>query len=464
MYYRIKQLTLLVGDWLMLYAGLYLGVWLRSWHPPTAAQWSNLFYPMTGLFALATVIFFIVGLYDLGQAKNSWRFFQKFFVAAPIWLAIGVVYFYINQGSTAQPKTVLLLCTVVGFGLVAGWRYLHNIFLSKTILKTNIVFAGLTAETMDIIKKLQKEPELGFETVGVIVRPGETAQEFLPGLAEYPLVEKYSDLLTAKPDLSVQLVVVAPSMAQDQGLMKELYTQLFRQTGVINLAKFYEEIMQRIPPFTFSESWFIANLQEQEKKIYDRFRILIDFIFASLMAIVFAVTYPLVALLIKISSPGPIFFAQERVGRNGQIFKIYKYRSMKAMTADGSAETNGPQYASIEDNRITALGKFMRKTRLDELPQFINIFKNEMSLVGPRPERPEFVAQLTAQMPYYALRHLIKPGLTGWAQIHKSYYGTIEENLRKLEYDLYYLKNRGILVDTAIILRTFNILGRMAGR
>jgi lipopolysaccharide/colanic/teichoic acid biosynthesis glycosyltransferase len=137
---------------------------------------------------------------------------------------------------------------------------------------------------------------------------------------------------------------------------------------------------------------------------------------------------------------------------------------MKVLNSDGSAETTGPQFASQNDPRITSVGKILRRTRLDELPQFLNIFKNEMSLIGPRPERPEFVRQLTDKMPFYALRHLIKPGLTGWAQLHKAYYGTIDENLRKLEYDLYYVKNRGLFIDLSIMLRTINIVVRMRGR
>ena len=135
-----------------------------------------------------------------------------------------------------------------------------------------------------------------------------------------------------------------------------------------------------------------------------------------------------------------------------------------SLAADGSAETGGPQFAADKDVRITTVGKFLRLIRLDEIPQFINILKGEMSVIGLRPERPEFVTQLTEKMPYYALRHLIKPGLTGWAQVNNAYYGTIEENLQKLEYDLFYIKNRSLTLDIAIILRTVNTVLRMAGR
>ncbi|MCX6782083.1 MAG: exopolysaccharide biosynthesis polyprenyl glycosylphosphotransferase [Candidatus Magasanikbacteria bacterium] len=462
MFYRIKQLTLLIGDWLALYAALFAALWLRFLELPIS-QWNILFAPMTRLFVVAAVIFFIVGLYDIGQSKNRWPFFQKIFVAMAIWLVAGMIYFYLSAQTEAKPKTIMLLCAAIGTIFISAWRALHNKFLSKSILKTNIVFVGLPKEALELIKKLENEPEIGYEIVGVIKGGEEVLQASLPGFEKYPVAESLG-ALSKKQNKPINLIIVAPSMAQNLDIAKELYQQLFRQVSVVNFVQFYEEIMKRIPPSTFSESWFLANLQEQDKKVYDRFKTIIDFLFAVIMGAVFAVTFPIIALVIKLTSSGPIFFIQDRVGRNSLAFKIYKYRTMLALSKDGSAEINGAQFASENDQRITFIGRFLRKTRLDELPQFINIFKNEMSLIGPRPERLEFVLQLTAQMPYYALRHLIKPGLTGWGQIQKSYYGTIEENLRKLEYDLYYLKNRGLLLDAAIILRTFNILGRMAGR
>jgi lipopolysaccharide/colanic/teichoic acid biosynthesis glycosyltransferase len=253
-------------------------------------------------------------------------------------------------------------------------------------------------------------------------------------------------------------------MTNNADLLKELYNSLFQQVSIISLSDFYESVMHRIPPFTFSEGWFVVNLHEQQKKIYDRFRILSDYILAVVIGIFFVITFPFIALAIKLNSKGKIFFTQNRVGRQGLVFKVYKYRSMVSLSADGSAETNGPQFAGTKDTRITSIGKILRLTRLDEVPQFFNILKGEMSIIGPRPERPEFVQQLTEKMPYYALRHLIKPGLTGWAQIQNSYYGNIEENLQKLEYDLYYIKNRSLTLDLSIILRTINTVLRLAGR
>jgi len=462
MYYRFKQFTLLLGDLVCLYLGLYLALVLRYWNCG-APSLDKLLAPMTGLFLLAVVVAFIVGLYDLGQARNSWSFFQKIIITAGIWVALGIIYFYLKPRNDTSPKTILALCAVCGFGLISIWRWLHNHFLSATMLTTRVAFVGLTDETAELIKILESEPERGYTVAGLVVEnPEMLSAEKFAGLKKYAMDK--NSLVSNEGKSSAEIIVIAPSSSHNLALIKELYAGLFRQVGVIGLEKFYERILGRIPPFIFSESWFLSNLQEQEKKIYDRGRIIFDYLCAILMGLFFCLTFPLIALVIKINSIGPIFFVQERVGRNGKIFKLRKYRTMKALDKNGGAEIDGPRWADANDSRITGVGRFLRKTRLDELPQFVNILKGEMALIGPRPERPEFVAALTEKMPFYALRHLVKPGLTGWAQLQKSYYGSLEENLRKLEYDLYYLKRRGPILDMIIFLRTFNIVGRMGGR
>lgn len=167
-----------------------------------------------------------------------------------------------------------------------------------------------------------------------------------------------------------------------------------------------------------------------------------------------------VALLIKIDSPGPVFYSQERVGQNGKTFRIFKFRSMR-----NDAEKEGAaQWAAKNDPRITRVGKYLRLSRIDELPQMFNVLMGHIDLVGPRPERPEFVAELQKMIPYYSLRHTVKPGLTGWAQVMFTYCGTIEESREKLQYDLFYIKNLSIKLDLLILFRTLKIviLGRGA--
>jgi exopolysaccharide biosynthesis polyprenyl glycosylphosphotransferase len=400
---------------------------------------------------MAIITAFISGVYDLGQAKNNFALYQKIFSISIIWSVVGVVYFYIAPHGSINPKTILVLTAVCGFGLLALWRFTYNKFVATTILKTKIAFVGFSQESQKIATTIINSPQIGYEIIGII--GSETC------LNNIDCLKKISDLKTT-PDL----IILDFNYEKNEHLIKELYQKIFQQVGIIDLADFYEIIYHRLPPFTFSESWFLTKFQEQSKKIYDRFRLLIDFIAAAVIGLFFVIIFPFIALAIKINSKGPILFKQARVGRGGKIFSIYKFRTMRALNADGSAETNGPQYASTKDDRITSVGKFLRATRLDEIPQFINIFKNEMALIGPRPERPEFVKQLTDLMPFYPLRHLVKPGVTGWAQLQSAYYGTIDENLRKLEYDLYYIKNRSLIMDISIILKTVSVVVGMIGR
>jgi lipopolysaccharide/colanic/teichoic acid biosynthesis glycosyltransferase len=168
----------------------------------------------------------------------------------------------------------------------------------------------------------------------------------------------------------------------------------------------------------------------------------------------------LVTICIKIDSRGPIFYTQERVGENGDIFNVIKFRTM----VENAEKTTGAVWARENDPRITRVGRILRRYRIDEMPQFINVFKGEMSVIGPRPERPEFVDILEKELPYYSIRYALKPGVTGWAQVHYSYSGTVEESMEKLEYDLFYIKNRSFKLDIFIILKTIKIviLGRGA--
>lgn len=454
---RLKQITLLLGDLVGLYLGFFLALSLRQ-KQIRIQTIEELITPMSLLFLGALVVMFIVGLYDISKLKNSWTFYQKFIISAIIWMGLGVAYFYlVPSPAAAAPKTILLLTAIIGFGISALWRWVYNSLLSTTLWQTRIIFAGLTPEVNELMKLLVNEPQRGYLVIGLIVASNETVP------SEWSSIPQ-ANSLTALNVKNINLLVIAPQYGTDKNLAKELYPKLFEHVQILRLEQFYEEIFKRIPPFTFSESWFLSNLQEQQKKIYDRVRVLVDYIAAVLMGLIWLITFPFVAIAIKLTSSGPIFYHHTRLGRNRIPFTIYKYRTMKVLAADGSAEISGPQFAMSEDNRITKVGKFLRRTRLDEIPQFINILKNEMSLIGPRPERPEFVEQITTTMPFYPLRHLIKPGLMGWAQLHQDYYGTIEENLRKLEYDLYYIKNRGFLIDVAIILRTVNVVVGMKGR
>jgi len=454
--YRLRQLTVMLGDLVFLYIALYLALFLRYLKVPEAERFLTLLSPISQLFLLFIVIFFVVGLYDLGRLKNNWLTYQKIILGCLVWLGLGIIYFYLHPTLQISPKTILLILASLNLGLVSLWRYIHNRHVSKNLWQIGVLFVGVTPETSEIIDFIKSQPERGYFVLGIIPLNTNTAEKVG--------VPTFHSLSEVDKKQTPGLIVIAPNLEKSDELVKNLYAMIFQHVSIFDLEQFYEELMKRIPPFTFSQTWFLSNLREQHKHIYDRFRIVTDYLIALVIGTVFVATFPLVALLLKIFSPGPLFFTQERIGRMGQKFRIIKYRSMKVLGEHGSAEISGPVYAKEKDDRITGIGKILRLTRLDEIPQFINILKGEMAIIGPRPERPEFVEELTKQMPYYALRHMVKPGLTGWAQLQKSYYGTVEENLRKLEYDLYYIKNRSLLLDIVILLRTLNVIFGLKGR
>jgi exopolysaccharide biosynthesis polyprenyl glycosylphosphotransferase len=456
MYYRVKQLTLILGDLSMLYAGFFIGVYVRYGGQPLPGIVEGLLPHLSFLFVGALSILFIIGLYDIGKNRNTAGFFKKILISAVIWMMLAVIFFYTNTTQNVTPKTTLALVTLFSFGFIALWRALYNQFISTAFLTTKVIFAGAVAETIEVMKLLTSGREHGYEVLGYVSK---SAQAELGDLPHHTTING----LIKKVGFP-ELIVVSPPLTNNQAVLNELYEAIFRQTSVVMLSDFYEQLFGRVPSFIFSESWFITNLREQQKKIYDRLRIFLDYAAAILMGAFFVVTFPLVALAIKLSSRGPVLFRQVRIGRGGQKFTIVKYRTMQALSSDGSAEVAGPEFAKIGDSRVTAVGTLLRRTRIDEIPQFWNILRGEMGLIGPRPERPEFVEQLTQEMPFYTLRHLIKPGLTGWAQVQHSYYGTLSENLLKLQYDLYYVKHRGPLIDLSIALKTINVLARFMGR
>jgi len=216
---------------------------------------------------------------------------------------------------------------------------------------------------------------------------------------------------------------------------------------------FYERLTGKISIETLRPSWLIFSGPTRRKVLYNQIRRLLD-ISLSIVGLIFSLPLmALAAVAIKLDSQGPILYRQRRVGQRNQTFTIMKFRSMRV-----DAEPEGPKWAEKDDPRVTRIGKIIRKLRIDELPQFINILRGEMTFVGPRPERPEFVETLEKQIPYYSQRHLVKPGLTGWAQIRYPYCASVEDAVQKLQYDLYYIKNQSLMLDMITLFETIRIV------
>ncbi len=458
--YRIKQGFLILGDFVCFVLSFWITLAVRYWQTP---DFGALFVHLglyIGLFLCWIVVNYINGLYDLSGRIQRGNLYRRIVETAFIILIFSIIYFYFLPNADIAPKRILFLNVLIGYTLLSLWRALFEKYIGSQKLRTNVIFVGITPETKDLMDFILKHKQSGYNIVAAIDTT-KTMKNKENGFAIY------HDLKSLRPAINTykaQLVIIAPHLQRDEEALRELYELLFWSVEIVDATSFYENITGRIPPATFSESWFLEHIHTKANPLYEKWRTMLDYVAGTIIGIFFVTLGAVIAILIRVTSPGPIFILQKRVGLNGNIFTLYKFRSMYALSPDGSAELSGVEFAQKEDKRITPVGKFLRKTRLDELPQCINLLKRDVTLIGPRPERPEIVEELTLRMPFYPLRHVVRPGLTGWAVLHQNYTDTIEKSLEKLQYDLYYIKNRSFLVDISILLRTVNIVLRLMGQ
>jgi len=458
--YRLKQSFLILGDFICFAVSFWITLAVRYWRTPELDAIFLHAGLYVGLFFCWVVINYINGLYDLSGRIQRGNLYRRIGETAFIILIFSIIYFYLIPNTEIAPKRILFLNVLIGYSLLALWRAIFDKYIGNQKLKTNVIFVGVTTETKDLMDFILAHRQSGYNIVATIdTSKGMKARE--NGFAVY------HDLKSLRPAINThkaQLVIIAPHLQRDESALRELYELLFWSVEIVDATSFYENITGRIPPATFSESWFLEHIHTRVNPLYEKWRTMLDYVAGALMGLVFISLGTVIAGLIRFTSPGPIFIRQKRVGLNGNIFTLYKFRSMYALSPDGSAEISGVEFAQKEDKRITPIGKFLRKTRLDELPQCMNLLKRDVTLIGPRPERPEIVEELTLRMPFYPLRHVVRPGLTGWAVLHQNYTDTIEKSLEKLQYDLFYIKNRSFLLDISILLRTVNIVLRLMGQ
>lgn len=441
---QLKKILLLLGDISVLYVSLYLTLLLR-YHYLEPGRWAQHFPSFTFIYFLWVIIFYIAGLYDLNLARNNAKFFNLLFRTLLICGSLAVTFFYFMPYLGITPKTNLFLDLILFAFLFTAWRRLFNSFIKFSPLLNNILIIGESKEMDQLIERINDNPQLGYKIIETL---------------EPQALKNFSYLKDIIKKNNITSIVLGNSFYHDDDtLAQALYQYLPLKISFIDLTIFYEEITNKIPISLIKEVWFLENIMEGKKNVYEAIKKIFDFLSSLILGIISLILYPAIALAIRLDSKGPIFFQQIRIGKDGKPFKAIKFRSMFI-----SAENSGPQWAKIDDPRTTKVGGFLRKTRLDELPQFWNIIRGEMSFIGPRPERPEFVQELEQKIPYYQIRHLIKPGLTGWAQINFPYGASVEDALEKLQYELYYLKNRSLSLDLSIFLKTIKIIVKQEGR
>lgn len=404
------------------YIGLF--VTMQIWYPNGVAieLWREHLLHFSVVYAFWLVVFFAYTLFDLTTFRSSTAIISRLFAAMVTAGIIATAYFYFQPELILTPRRFLLVHLGITTLGLAVWYAAVQYFLPRIWQRQLFLHPQLYQDNFhfEIQTYLARNSTLGWQFSG----------QFNP---EYIKVYDKTTVL-----LPASLTGTTPEL-------EEMFR--FKRLGVefLDHHRFYELTQRTVPLWGLNELWFLHSVSYNGYQIFDAAKRIMDVAWGLLGTLITLVLWPVIAILIKTNSTGPIFFVQPRVGQHGKIFNLYKFRSMSG----GATNT----WTEESDVRITTVGKWLRRLRIDELPQFFNILKGDMSLVGPRPEQVHIVDQLKGQIPYYDERHIVKPGLTGWSQLH-IYANDLASTKQKLQYDLYYIKHRGVLLDLEIILRT----------
>lgn len=443
-----------MGDYVVFCLSLLLALFLR-YGQLNETMWTLHSGPFSLIFLLWLAGLYVAGLYNLEHLRNPLKLFRHYTEGMVGNLLVAFAFFYLHPGLGIAPRTNLLVVVVLTllFGYI--WRLFFLRIIDGRLFQGKILYIG-PCEDVSNVQNLLSSSSLGL-TLGSVLCTSGTPDERM----NIHWIQDSKMLERTLREQQFSLIVLGTSIEDVLPMHDVLYRSLFQSITLINRAELEESTTGRIPLTHVNSTWFIQNLRESEKSWYDSFKRAFDLVLTIPFALFTLLITPFVALAIKLSSSGPILYKQTRVGRHGKEISIWKFRTMRT-----DAEKDGPQFTSSTktDPRITLAGRILRQLRIDELPQLWNVLRGDLSFIGPRPERPEFVALLVERMPFYHLRHLTRPGLTGWAQVQwLTPTSSLEDNLIKLQYDLYYIKNRSLLLDLSILLKTIGIVLRRQG-
>lgn len=398
------------------------------------------------LAAYITVIGTVFDMYNLQTASNRYQILKSIILTTSVTTLLYLLTPFFTPILPSNRLQIILFYLAILTALLI-WRNLYIIFLATNRFVKKVVFVGSGKKVVKFINKL-KEVNPNFQVIGFVVTDDKEIAADIPQI-------KLSDLQSTVRTHYVSEIIVADD--SNKSISLEQYEVLLQilESGIVirQYSDVYEQITARLPLQQEDKELFkfFPFSRSNQNKLYLFFSRFFDVLFALIGLSFLGLALPVLMLFNLFWNRGPMFYVQERVGKNGVPFQIYKLRSMIV-----NAEKDGAVFASTNDTRVTPFGRFLRKSRLDEIPQFINVLFGQMALIGPRPERPVFVDEIAQTIPLYKTRHVVKPGLTGWAQVNYSYGESIEDSLMKLRYDLYYIKHRSMFLDLNIVLKTLN--------
>lgn len=442
---RSRRLGLAFGDLAVLALALYLALAVRALAWPGREEYLRHLAPFALLAAGWLVVFFAAGLYDgrAGMRRRSEPRALLYAQAANSLLAVAFFYFVPYFG--IAPKTVLFLFLVASFTLLVLWRALYRRAAARRAAD-GVVLVG-RGEEMRELRDAINRGGLGYEVVHSVA------------LDAAPALDAQQDIVRPIYEHGASTVIVDTHDDAISPLLPHLYNLMFAGVSFVSLHEVYEEVFGRVPLSLVSHGWFLENVRTKPHLLYDAAKRAFDVALALPILALAALAAPFVWVGQRLEGEGSLLIRQERVGQGGRVFKVAKFRTMLF--------DDGGRYGDGRQNRVTRFGAFLRRTRVDELPQAWDVLRGELSLIGPRPELPALARKYAEEIPYFGVRHLIKPGLSGWAQIfgeHAHHGVDVDATRNKLSYDLYYVKNRSFWLDLSVALRTARTLVSREGR
>ncbi len=443
--YRKDHFLLFFGDICVLLFSLVLTLILRYGRFPSLNLLQLHLVPFSILFVAFLLVYFIAGLYEKHTSLFKNRLPVTLLNVQLVNTLVGISFFYLIPYFSITPKIVLFLFLVLSLLFMYAWRMLI-VFKFVNNKKQKAILIADSKEALELKEEINNNSRYDLYFVEMII-PSTNSESILSHIKEFISKEKIS------------MIVIDTHHPLLKNVISSLYPMAMQGVLFFEIGKIYETIFDRIPVSMVGQTWFIEHMSSMAPKlVYDGIKRLIDIVSAIVFGIISLIFYPFVIIAMKIENwKGVIFTFQPRVGQYNKIINIIKFRTMSIANDNGN----------VDQNRVTIVGSFLRMSRIDELPQLWNVFRGDISLIGPRPEMPKYVEEYSREIPNYTIRHSIKPGLSGWAQIygeHPHHGVDVHMTSNKLSYDLYYIKHRSFLVDLKIALRTIKVLITFVGR
>ncbi|MEA3453066.1 MAG: sugar transferase [Patescibacteria group bacterium] len=427
---KLKISLILIANCFSFFVSLALTILIRYGFNDFQEAFWNHTYLFVLLFIFWLAIVYIFDLWSLKFIEQKSILFKSFILATGVFLFGSIVFLYIfDKFLQPSPKTNLLIFSVIFLFLNYGIKiFLNRLFFHN--LRISLLVLDKSQEAKDLISSIKIDKALGYDVVDL---PGEIS---------------LSSIETLISKEKKNIIIIIPNSTEDELFINLIYKLLPLGIKIMGLSEFYESILLKEPLDGLSQKWFITNLKS--KKFYTSMSRLTDIILSLFFIILLSPIFLLCIISIKLFDKGTIFFVQKRAGKNDKEFLLYKFRTM-------DSNIKGPLWTEEQDKRITKIGKILRELHFDELPQLFNIFKGDMSFVGPRAESVDLVNIYKEELPYYEIRSIIKPGLTGWAQIHYRPSASLIEAKEKLRYDFFYIKYRSQTIDFLVLLKTVKL-------